>query len=560
MRTKNLDVFISHSSKDAYAANAIKEHLRAAGMRCWKAPDDIRPGESWPQAIARALADSHAMVLVWSANSTQSPEVSKELTLAMQNNVTVIPLRLEEVQPNGEWAYHLANTHWMDAYPGILESHLDALAKYLECVLAERGPSASRDGGTGGALSDLDMYDAGAPVSRRAPAPPEHAAELYYSDRKVSPKDLADIKQRQRENEAAELDLKTKIRDAKKLIFSAEILLAKADYAAAEPLYRQALELSERALGDEHPDTVAMRNKVAELLSSSAELLLAKADYAAAEPLYRQALEMSERALGHGNPDTVARRNKLAELLKTKGDYDAAELLYRQALDDKENALGPRHPDTATAMTNLALLLCSKGEYDVAEMLHERALKIRETAFGPRHRLTAITLSNLADVLLSKGNYHAAEPLQRRALDICENTLGPNHLDTAATLDKLAALLESKGDHAEAEQLLRRSLSIRESALEPQHPQTAKSLESLGELLPVTQKAPSAYSAAVPLYRRALTIFQNSLGPAHPDTVPLEEKLHLVEKQRRLFWLSGLVIFLFIAAGCLALGHHLGLL
>jgi tetratricopeptide (TPR) repeat protein len=133
-------------------------------------------------------------------------------------------------------------------------------------------------------------------------------------------------------------------------------------------------------------------------------------------------------------------------------------------------------------------------------------------------------------------------------------------LDTAATLDKLAALLESKGDHAEAEQLLRRSLSIRESALEPQHPQTAKSLESLGELLPVTQKAPSAYSAAVPLYRRALTIFQNSLGPAHPDTVPLEEKLHLVEKQRRLFWLSGLVIFLFIAAGCLALGHHLGLL
>jgi len=143
MSEKNFDVFISHSSKDALAASAIKQHLQGVGIRCWKAPDDIMPGESWPQAILRALGNCHAMVLVWSSNSTTSGEVSKELTLAMRNNITVVPFRIEDVKASGEWEYHLANTHWMDAFTGDMENHFSGLTSYLGRVLPAREPEAN---------------------------------------------------------------------------------------------------------------------------------------------------------------------------------------------------------------------------------------------------------------------------------------------------------------------------------------------------------------------------------------------------------------------------------
>ena len=132
---KPFDVFISHSSADAQAASAIKQQLQGAGLRCWKAPDDIVPGESWPSAITRALSSCRSMVLVWSGNSMASSEVSKELTLAMRNGVPVVPFRIEDVKPTSEWTYHLANTHWMDAFPGDLRPFVAALGARIRSLL-----------------------------------------------------------------------------------------------------------------------------------------------------------------------------------------------------------------------------------------------------------------------------------------------------------------------------------------------------------------------------------------------------------------------------------------
>ena len=53
-------------------------------------------------------------MLIWSKNSIQSSEVAKELTLAMNNTLLVIPYKVENVVPTGEWEYHLANSHWLD--------------------------------------------------------------------------------------------------------------------------------------------------------------------------------------------------------------------------------------------------------------------------------------------------------------------------------------------------------------------------------------------------------------------------------------------------------------
>jgi len=172
-------------------------------------------------------------------------------------------------------------------------------------------------------------------------------------------------------------------------------------------------------------------------------LSLARAgDHARAEPLYRRALAIWERALGPDHPETATSLNNLADLLRSKGDYAGAEPLYRRALAIVEKALGPDHPSTATLLNNLAELLNSKGEYAGAEPLCRRALAITEKALGPDHPDTATSLNNLAFLLKSKGDYAGAEPLYRRALAITEKALGPDHPDTANSLSNLAALLQ----------------------------------------------------------------------------------------------------------------------
>ena len=72
----------------------------------------------------------------------------------------------------------------------------------------------------------------------------------------------------------------------------------------------------------------------------SAMALQSKGDLAGAEPLLRSALEIAERDLGPEHPDTAGSLNNLASLLESKEDYASAELLYRRALAIAEKTLG----------------------------------------------------------------------------------------------------------------------------------------------------------------------------------------------------------------------------
>ena len=150
------------------------------------------------------------------------------------------------------------------------------------------------------------------------------------------------------------------------------LLIHKRDYAAAEPLYRRALEASERLLGPEHASTLSKldnlsghRERVLCLdfpwwynalnLNNLAVLL----DDAAAEPLFRRAVEVWEHFAGPEEEETLGSLNNLALLLSGKGDYDAAEALFRRVLRVEErSALGP---DGLRCLTNLANLLSDKG-------------------------------------------------------------------------------------------------------------------------------------------------------------------------------------------------------
>jgi hypothetical protein len=109
-------VFISHSSRDKKVAETLCQALEARGLTCWISSRDIGPGENFQEAIVKALRGARAMVLVFTANANNSDEIKKEMALASQNRLAIIPVRVEDVMPSDAFAYEFATRQWVDVF------------------------------------------------------------------------------------------------------------------------------------------------------------------------------------------------------------------------------------------------------------------------------------------------------------------------------------------------------------------------------------------------------------------------------------------------------------
>jgi tetratricopeptide (TPR) repeat protein len=323
-------------------------------------------------------------------------------------------------------------------------------------------------------------------------------------------------------------------------------LISLAKFAEAEPLFRRALAIREKALGPEHPEVAASLSCLAALyylqgryeeaaplwertlriheqgpehpdmawsLNNLALLYDKQGRYAKAEPLYERSLAIREKAMGPEHPKVATSLYNLAGLYYKRGQYAKAEPLYERSLAIREKALGPEHPDVAWSLNDLAALYDRQDQYAKAEPLYERSLAIREKALGPEHPDVAWSLNGLAALYDHQGQYAKAEPLYERSLAIFEKALGPKHADVAYILTNFAKLYHNQGQYAKAESLYERSLAILEKALGPEHPDVATSLGNFG-MLYLDQ---GQYAKAEPLLERSLAIREKALGPEHPN-------------------------------------------
>jgi tetratricopeptide (TPR) repeat protein len=115
-------------------------------------------------------------------------------------------------------------------------------------------------------------------------------------------------------------------------------------------------------------------------------------EYEQALALSESALQITETALGPDHPYTALRLNNLALTYVGLGQADQALPLQQRALQITETALGRDHPDTAIRLGNLALSYWRLRRHTEALPLEQRALQITETALGRDHPDTAIRL------------------------------------------------------------------------------------------------------------------------------------------------------------------------
>jgi TIR domain len=130
-------IFISHSSQDRRVALRLCDALERRGLRCWLASRDIGPGENFQESIVKAIRSGRVMVLVFTGSANNSDEIKKEVALASQNRLVVIPLLVEDVMPSDAFLYELSTRQWIDAFDNF-EGAVGRLADQINGVLGEQ--------------------------------------------------------------------------------------------------------------------------------------------------------------------------------------------------------------------------------------------------------------------------------------------------------------------------------------------------------------------------------------------------------------------------------------
>ena len=131
------DVFLSYSSHDKTWAEAACAVLEGHRVRCWIAPRDIVPGDEWGASIIKGLNASKLMVLIFSGHANASGQVRREVERAISRGMTVLPIRVEDIRPDGAMEFALGNTHWLDAFTPPVEQKLELLAKSVMTLLSK---------------------------------------------------------------------------------------------------------------------------------------------------------------------------------------------------------------------------------------------------------------------------------------------------------------------------------------------------------------------------------------------------------------------------------------
>lgn len=123
------EIFISYRRADERFARFLYDRLKAEGVEAWY-DAHVGAGEDWRTSTARALQGARIFVLLFSRAAAASDDISKELAAATFSKKLVVPVRLEDIQPEGAFLYELAGRNWIDAFQET-EAKLGEVARSL---------------------------------------------------------------------------------------------------------------------------------------------------------------------------------------------------------------------------------------------------------------------------------------------------------------------------------------------------------------------------------------------------------------------------------------------
>jgi tetratricopeptide (TPR) repeat protein len=155
---------------------------------------------------------------------------------------------------------------------------------------------------------------------------------------------------------------------------------------------------------------------VAWLLAAIGNVDLDRNRYGAAAETFQRGLEISERALGPDHPQVGSFLILEGSALRGQGRHEPAFERFERALRLQEAALGPDHVDVAIPLEEIGKLRLEQGRHAEARAAFERALSIRERGAAPVRQIAQLRFE-LGQVLWATGEQQRGRQLAVAARD-----------------------------------------------------------------------------------------------------------------------------------------------
>lgn len=133
-------VFICYSSLNREIAEAARDSIEALKIPCWMAPRDVPVGENWGALIIKALEACQVVVVIFSRDANESPQVQREVERAISKRKTLLLFRIEDALPSDALELGLSITHWLDAFQMPITDALFELGEAATRLLRKQSP------------------------------------------------------------------------------------------------------------------------------------------------------------------------------------------------------------------------------------------------------------------------------------------------------------------------------------------------------------------------------------------------------------------------------------
>ncbi|MCX4241395.1 serine/threonine-protein kinase [Paraliomyxa miuraensis] len=212
------------------------------------------------------------------------------------------------------------------------------------------------------------------------------------------------------------------------------------DHASALETLREAMHVTEIALGPRHPQRAMIATIRGTTLLDGSRHAEARRDLELAETIYRESLGSQAIPLYH----VLHALGRLALLERRWGD---ARRLFDEALALAEPQVGTDHPMLANTRLALAELEAATGDPTVGEAMGRAAQQQLEAALGPTHPYVASAWLRLGRLLLAAGVLDRAEECVRHAVEIesLRAATFPSGVELAGLW--LARIQAARGEH-----------------------------------------------------------------------------------------------------------------
>lgn len=112
--TMDHDIFISYSRKDAAFADKICKLLEENNLRYWIDRNGYYSGTDYKEIIVAAIKKSKLFIFISSENSNNSQNVYNEIQQAINKNITILPIRIDNASYSDRINYDLLSVDHLE--------------------------------------------------------------------------------------------------------------------------------------------------------------------------------------------------------------------------------------------------------------------------------------------------------------------------------------------------------------------------------------------------------------------------------------------------------------